>query len=152
MINKFTHTIYPSHHDHYMMKLLYLKEGYENNISVLLSWRSGRLASSTFACTYTIWAHVVSLIYTQSSCYKQGLRYQISFTPCLFLKQSFQLLDHLNYQNNFWRSGITEASMKSDTKLESLLFAQNRIEQERVYRKFAIGQSFIGTQKYGTTP
>ena len=36
--------------------------------------------------------------------------------------------------------------MKSDTKLESLLFAQNRMEQERVYRKYAIEQSLIGTQ------
>ena len=58
----------------------------------------------------------------------------------------FQLIDHLNYQNNFWRSSITEASMKVDTKLESLLFAQNRKEQERVYRKYAIEQSLIGTQ------
>ena len=64
----------------------------------------------------------------------------------MFLKQSFQILDHLNYQNNFWRSGITEASMKSDTKLELLLFAQNRIEQERVYQNYAIEQSLIGTQ------
>ena len=36
--------------------------------------------------------------------------------------------------------------MKLDTKLESLLFAQNRMEQERVYRKHTIEQSLIGTQ------
>ena len=36
--------------------------------------------------------------------------------------------------------------MKSDTKLESLLFAPNRMEQERVYRKYAIEKSLIGTQ------